>query len=253
MGNSIRPSDSSLSRTPDESRRSMESEARCNRLQFSKADQFAQRDSSYSDRLPTRNAQCNCSGSKECSGEGKTEPVVEVATTAYKPCPQLASKTSLEIVKASIATRFADAEFRVHSPHSMSVYLGRGRLVSVYVSKKGRIKSQFNGGSAVTHSTVAALLEAIANPPTRQTSCDEISTSALFNKLDQQGGLCFLSGRILTPENVELEHLVARANGGDHTLSNTALVVKEVNRAKGTMDLDEFIQLCNDVARSHPR
>ena len=63
-----------------------------------------------------------------------------------------------------------------------------------------------------------------------------------------QGYQCALSGIDLTPESAELDHIVPLTNGGDHVMQNIQIVDVRINRMKGTMSNDEFIDLCVKVA-----
>lgn len=53
----------------------------------------------------------------------------------------------------------------------------------------------------------------------------------------------------MSPANCHADHIVPVSAGGENAMENVQLVVGVANIAKGTMDNDEFIQLCCDVAR----
>ena len=74
-----------------------------------------------------------------------------------------------------------------------------------------------------------------------------IKARELLKIVEKQGYRCALSGRELEPENVSADHIEPLARGGSHTVDNIQLVDHQVNRAKGTMKVSEFIQLCKDV------
>jgi 5-methylcytosine-specific restriction endonuclease McrA len=69
----------------------------------------------------------------------------------------------------------------------------------------------------------------------------------LLGKLKQQGYRCAYSGDQLTPENLSADHVIPVQRGGSHELSNIRLVTREINRAKATFTLDEFVALCKKV------
>lgn len=71
------------------------------------------------------------------------------------------------------------------------------------------------------------------------------SVAALY---DRQRGLCALTGEKLTPENASLDHIIPISRGGTHTIENAQMLLYEVNRMKGTLTNDEFIELCAKVA-----
>jgi CRISPR/Cas system Type II protein with McrA/HNH and RuvC-like nuclease domain len=65
--------------------------------------------------------------------------------------------------------------------------------------------------------------------------------------IEQQNYRCALSGRPLTPETASLDHIVPLSRGGKHDISNLWIVDHQVNNAKGTFTVEEFIALCHDV------
>lgn len=72
--------------------------------------------------------------------------------------------------------------------------------------------------------------------------------SQLMQLLKQQEFRCALSGEPLSPTTARLDHKIAVSRGGSHQLSNLQWVTDEVNRAKGTMNNEEFVALCEGVA-----
>lgn len=71
--------------------------------------------------------------------------------------------------------------------------------------------------------------------------------------LEDQDYRCALTGWELTPENCQGDHIVPLIRGGGYGMDNVQLVVDVVNTAKHTMTNEEFIEMCNAVARLHPR
>lgn len=69
--------------------------------------------------------------------------------------------------------------------------------------------------------------------------------------LRQQDFKCALTGRQLEPEQTALDHIVPITKGGENSIDNVQFVTAAANVAKGTLDLDEFIELCRDVVRTH--
>lgn len=86
---------------------------------------------------------------------------------------------------------------------------------------------------------------------------DKVTVTAkmIMQLIESQRFCCSLSGRELKPETASLDHVVPLARGGNHDVSNLSVVDQQVNSAKGTMTVDEFVQLCRDVAnhQSKPR
>lgn len=76
----------------------------------------------------------------------------------------------------------------------------------------------------------------------------DVTPKELLKMLARQDYRCALSGRQLTPDNLALDHIEPISAGGEHSLANSHLVCEEINRAKGTLSIDEFVALCCDVA-----
>jgi 5-methylcytosine-specific restriction endonuclease McrA len=68
----------------------------------------------------------------------------------------------------------------------------------------------------------------------------------------QQRGICPLTGRRLTRDNSQLDHVVPLVNGGRSTVSNLRWVHRDVNYAKRDLSDAAFIDLCRVVAARHP-
>jgi 5-methylcytosine-specific restriction endonuclease McrA len=64
---------------------------------------------------------------------------------------------------------------------------------------------------------------------------------------------CALTGVELEPSTAEIDHVIAVADGGDHSIGNLQVLHRIVNRMKGAMDNDEFIRWCNLVANRPSR
>lgn len=76
-----------------------------------------------------------------------------------------------------------------------------------------------------------------------------VSTDNVLRLLEHQHYRCALTGRTLTPQTAAIDHIVPIRLGGEHTIENTQILHKDVNRAKGSMTSEEFIGLCREVAR----
>lgn len=67
-------------------------------------------------------------------------------------------------------------------------------------------------------------------------------------KLAANGFRCALSGISLTPELMSIEHLQPLSRGGKHVDVNVVIVHKIINRMKGELTLQEFIDWCRLVS-----
>jgi 5-methylcytosine-specific restriction protein A len=77
----------------------------------------------------------------------------------------------------------------------------------------------------------------------------KVSSSTLKTILEMQGYKCALSGKRLTPESASLDHKIPLSRGGTNDASNLQWVDSNINRAKGSMDCDEFVEMCKSVAK----
>lgn len=69
----------------------------------------------------------------------------------------------------------------------------------------------------------------------------------ILRLLDHQNRRCALTGQKLTPGTAALDHIVPVCHDGEHCIENAQVLHKDVNRAKGTLTNEQFIQLCREV------
>ncbi|XDD52161.1 hypothetical protein AB3N59_19590 [Leptospira sp. WS92.C1] len=75
----------------------------------------------------------------------------------------------------------------------------------------------------------------------------KFNSKDFYELLDNQGEKCFLSGRILTPDNTLAEHIHPIRFGGEHTKNNICLVVEPLARLKRYHKEEEIFQLAVDI------
>jgi hypothetical protein len=75
-----------------------------------------------------------------------------------------------------------------------------------------------------------------------------ITCNSVLDLIEKQGRCCALTGRALEPSTAALDHVIPISRGGIHCIENAQVLQKDVNRAKGTLTNEEFIQLCCEVA-----
>jgi CRISPR/Cas system Type II protein with McrA/HNH and RuvC-like nuclease domain len=69
-----------------------------------------------------------------------------------------------------------------------------------------------------------------------------------------QNPKCYLTGDnidLLDAKSFEFDHIIPRSKNGTNTLDNCGLTIKDANRAKSDMTLDDFINLCKKVLTNH--
>lgn len=62
--------------------------------------------------------------------------------------------------------------------------------------------------------------------------------------LDEQNFKCALTGVVLTPQTASFDHRVPLAKGGNSLKSNLQCVTKTANLAKGSLTMEQFLDLC---------
>ena len=70
----------------------------------------------------------------------------------------------------------------------------------------------------------------------------------VVQKIKDNGHKCALSGWEISPQCFELDHIVSMNDGGTDDVENLQAVHPLVNRAKGTMGNQQFIDMCRAVA-----
>jgi len=70
----------------------------------------------------------------------------------------------------------------------------------------------------------------------------------VVRKIKESGSRCALSGWAISPQCFELDHIVSMNDGGTDEVDNLQAVHPLVNRAKGTMGNQQFIDMCKAVA-----
>jgi hypothetical protein len=77
---------------------------------------------------------------------------------------------------------------------------------------------------------------------------DAVRQSDLMRLVESQQFRCALSGIELTPATAALDHITPVASGGEHSIGNLQWLNSEVNRMKGMLSVDAFIDICRRVA-----
>ena len=70
----------------------------------------------------------------------------------------------------------------------------------------------------------------------------------MLSKIKGNGFKCALSGWAISPQCFEIDHIVSMNDGGTDDPGNLQAVHPLVNRAKGTMGNQQFIDMCKAVA-----
>lgn len=76
---------------------------------------------------------------------------------------------------------------------------------------------------------------------------DTVKAGEIYAMLKRQSFRCAYSGRELTPETASIDHRQPISRGGSNELPNLAVVHVDVNAAKASMTVEEFVQLCREV------
>ena len=80
-------------------------------------------------------------------------------------------------------------------------------------------------------------------------SREKATANQLMSLLQFQQFRCALTGDKLTPGIARCDHVVPVSEGGSNHIENLQWVTEDINRAKGVMSQDQFIQMCVKVAK----
>jgi 5-methylcytosine-specific restriction endonuclease McrA len=95
---------------------------------------------------------------------------------------------------------------------------------------------------AVEHSQNRDVVQAAGKKPD-----DRVTSKAILDLLRRQSFRCAMTGRMLTPDVASIDHIIPVSKGGEHRLSNVQVLHADVNAAKQTMSVEDFISLCREV------
>jgi hypothetical protein len=89
----------------------------------------------------------------------------------------------------------------------------------------------------------------IPQSPVHSQTGDMRKIKVLRSMLADQDSKCYLTGVELAPETAALDHVIPVSKGGHPTdARNGGFMHAVVNKMKGSMDLDEFMQWCACVS-----
>lgn len=80
-----------------------------------------------------------------------------------------------------------------------------------------------------------------------------VTAAEVLKLVERQGYRCALTDRELNPKTASLDHVIPTGKGGEHLITNTQVLHKAVNRAKGTMTNEEFVAMCREVVEHDER
>lgn len=80
---------------------------------------------------------------------------------------------------------------------------------------------------------------------------ERVTSRAIAKLAEAQGYRCALTGWELTPELASLDHKQPVSRCGKHVMSNLQVIHREINRAKGNMTTEEFVEMCRTVMQHH--
>jgi 5-methylcytosine-specific restriction protein A len=81
----------------------------------------------------------------------------------------------------------------------------------------------------------------------------EIPPFEFWKLAKRQKLICPLTGRKLTGETMSIDHIIPLCKGGKDDISNIQLVHVDANYAKRVLLETDFIKLCHDVCKMHPK
>lgn len=86
-------------------------------------------------------------------------------------------------------------------------------------------------------------------PSSRKQDKFPATKKRLYELLEAQEYRCALSGVSLSPSTASLDHKTPVSDGGTSDMDNLWFVHCDVNKAKGTMSISEFVAMCRRVSQ----
>ena len=126
------------------------------------------------------------------------------------------------------------------------------QYIASYMHKPSRQSIAKELGIESSPKTIGKTLGAIAKKmqvKLRELRAEETETSAkqLKQMIVAQDYRCALSGEQLEPQTATLDHKIAVCNGGTNDKDNLQWLHADVNRMKGSLSQDRFLELCRKV------
>ena len=140
-----------------------------------------------------------------------------------------------------------------HKQPSQS-YLSHGLRPAAQCSLSGTKESQDTKSVSLSpDSGTIGRTQQVAISPRGKEPGTKLTTAILRKMIDDQGYKCALTGWVLEPKDASCDHIEPLSKGGPHVAENAQIIHSEVNRAKGTMNNEEFISMCMAVVRWHEK
>ena len=79
---------------------------------------------------------------------------------------------------------------------------------------------------------------------------DKLHPFDLWKIAKRQKLICPLTGEKLTRDNISVDHIVSRCQGGKNIPSNVRLTTRDINWFKRTMTDEELLVLCHKVIKN---
>jgi len=157
----------------------------------------------------------------------------------------IAAQNQWHAVSNSGKDRFLDG--RAQNANGIITTLQRGRKLLVGFTPRAqmRLDGTIKLGGCCGHTPFPTTTT--RGLKIKMKSESSVTAKRLMEILQKQNFICPISGRALTPETASLDHIIPLSRGGEHSLSNVWIVDQQINHAKGTLLLDEFVALCRSI------
>lgn len=84
----------------------------------------------------------------------------------------------------------------------------------------------------------------------RKDNKTQLTAFDIWKLAKRQKLICPLTGRRLTSDNISVDHIKHKKEGGKSIIENSRLVVKEANLARHIMSDADFLIMCQDVVNN---
>lgn len=196
-------------------------------------------DPSYqgSQESPARLGVCGSERMEGCKGESSSTVAEYMGEEVHFSCAEFAA--AFRDSRSESVKRLIAAFYKTRSRAACIRELGR-KCNEATISREITRAAKRLGASSVNDLFMPGEIQ------------DESTTkNDLMELIARQNYRCRLSGMRLTPNEASLDHITPVSDGGDHEIANLQWVHRDVNKMKGTMTQERFIDLCRMVAETY--